>query len=389
LWGGSFQVQFDSIDRVLKNALEAVESSKYQIFEICEVARGERSALNNELQQVMEETRATIDKVDKLELDYKRSRIRLTEVSRDFRRFSEEDIRVAYEAATNFQMELTLFREKEENLKQRRDDLQKRIKNVDKQVERAETVVSQMNVVTEYLTGDLNQVTRILESAKNRQLLGLKIILAQEEERKRIAREIHDGLAQTMANVVLRSEIAERMLGMQQYPAVKEELVDLKGQVRGSLEEVRKIIFNLRPMALDDLGLTPTLRKYIQDFEEKTKVHTKFEVVGRETRLPSGMEVAIFRLVQECFTNVLKHSSASSVTLEITFQKQMVKITIQDNGIGFDVDYTEAKASAGNHFGLMGMRERVELLEGRLDIGSALGEGTRISMLIPISSETH
>jgi two-component system sensor histidine kinase DegS len=382
-------VQFDSIDRVLKNALEAVESSKYQIFEICETARGERSALNNELQQVMEETRATIDKVDKLELDYKRSRIRLTEVSRDFRRFTEEDIRVAYEAATNFQMELTLYREKEENLKQRRDDLQKRIKSVDKQVERAETVVSQMSVVTEYLTGDLNQVTRIIESAKNRQLLGLKIILAQEEERKRIAREIHDGLAQTMANVVLRSEIAERMLGMQQYPAVKEELVDLKGQVRGSLEEVRKIIFNLRPMALDDLGLTPTLRKYIQDFEEKTKVHTKFDVVGRETRLPSGMEVAIFRLVQECFSNVLKHSNASSVALEITFQIQMVKITIQDNGIGFDVDYTEARASAGNHFGLMGMRERVELLEGRLDIESALGEGTRISMLIPISPETH
>jgi two-component system sensor histidine kinase DegS len=382
-------LQFDSIDYILRNALEAVESSKYQIFEICETARGERTSLNNELQLVMEETTDTINKVDKLELDYKRSRVRLTEVSRDFRRFSEEDIRVAYEAATNFQLQLTLFREKEENLKRRRDDLQKRVKNVDKQVERAETVVSQMNVVSEYLTGDLNQLTRILESAKNRQLLGLKIVLAQEEERKRIAREIHDGLAQTMANVVLRSEIAERMLGMQQYPAVKEELVDLKGQVRGSLEEVRKIIFNLRPMALDDLGLTPTLRKYIQDFEDKTKVHTKLDIIGREARLPSGMEVAIFRLVQECFTNVLKHSNASSVTLEITFQKQMVKITIQDNGIGFDVDYTEAKASVGNHFGLMGMRERVELLEGRMDIESAKGEGTRVSMLIPISSETQ
>jgi two-component system sensor histidine kinase DegS len=382
-------LQVDSIDRILKSALEAVESSKYQIFEICETARGERTSLNTELEQVMDEAKATIDIVDKLELDYKRSRVRLTEVSRDFRRFTEEDIRIAYEAATNFQMQLTLYREKEEHLKQRRDDLQKRIKNVDKQVERAETVVSQMNVVFEYLTGDLNQVTRIIESAKNRQLLGLKIILAQEEERKRIAREIHDGLAQTMANVVLRSEIAERMLGMQQYPAVKEELIDLKGQVRGSLEEVRKIIFNLRPMALDDLGLTPTLRKYIQDFEDKTKVHTKFDVVGRETRLPSGMEVAIFRLVQECFSNVLKHSSASSVTLEITFQKQMVKISILDNGIGFDVEYTEARASAGNHFGLMGMRERVELLEGRMDIGSAKGEGTRISMLIPISSETQ
>jgi two-component system, NarL family, sensor histidine kinase DegS len=244
-----------------------------------------------------------------------------------------------------------------------------------------------MSVVVDYLTGDLNQVTRIIESAKNRQLLGLKIILAQEEERKRIAREIHDGLAQSMANVVLRTEIAEKMLGMQQYPAVKEELVDLKGQVRVGLEEIRKMIFNLRPMALDDLGLVPTLRKYIQDFEDKTKILTKFTVVGREARLPSGMEVAVFRLIQECFSNVLKHAGASSAQLEVTFQKQMVKITIHDNGVGFEVDITQAKASAGNHFGLLGMKERIELLEGRLDIESAKGQGTRISMLVPIGSE--
>jgi len=378
----------DSIDHILKNALHAIENSKYQIFEICESARVERNNLNKELQQVMEETTATIAKVDKLELDYRHSRVRLTEVSRDFKRFSENDIRKAYDVANGFQLELTLYREKEVHLKSRRDDLQKRIKNVDKQVERAETVVSQMSVVMDYLTGDLNQVTRIIESAKNRQLLGLKIILAQEEERKRIAREIHDGLAQSMANVVLRTEIVEKMLGKQQYPEAKDELLDLKGQVRSGLEEIRKMIFNLRPMALDDLGLVPTLRKFTQDFEDKTKIYTKIAVVGRDTRLPAGMEAAVFRLVQECFSNVLKHAGASTVNLEVTFQKQMIKATIHDNGIGFDVDMMGANASEGNHFGLMGMRERIELLEGRLDIISAKGQGTLISMVIPIGAET-
>ncbi|MFM9330682.1 sensor histidine kinase [Paenibacillus mesotrionivorans] len=378
--------QVDAIDRVIKNAITVMEDSKYQIYEICESARAERESLNKELQSVLADVSGTIDQVDKLELSYKRARVRLTEVSRDFQKFTENDIRISYEAATSMQLQLTLAREKENYLKQKRDELQKRIKNVDKQVERAESLVSQMNVVLEYLTGDLNQVTRILESAKNRQLLGLKIILAQEDERKRIAREIHDGLAQTMANVVLRTEITERMLNRQEIDSVKEELRDLKGQLRSGLEEVRKIIFNLRPMALDDLGLVPTLRKFIQDYEDKTKIRTKFELYGRECRLPSGMEVAIYRLVQEAFSNVYKHANASYVTLDLTFQAKMVKITVQDNGTGFDVGFVEAKLGKGINFGMIGMQERVELLEGRLDIDSQLGAGTKISMLIPIGS---
>ncbi|WP_141335949.1 sensor histidine kinase [Paenibacillus sp. tmac-D7] len=382
-------MQVDVFDRVIKNAINVMENSKYQVFEICESVRAEREALNNELQLVIEETKKMIDTVDRFEVDYRRSRIRLTEVSRDFKRFNEEDIRAAYEAATQLQAQLAIHREKELHLKHRRDDLQKRIKNVDKQLERAETLVSQFGVVLEYLSGDLNQVTRILESAKNRQLLGLKIILAQEEERKRIAREIHDGLAQNMANMVLRTEITERMLAKEAYNAVRNELSDLKLSVRSGIEEVRKIIFNLRPMALDDLGLVPTLRKFVQDYEEKAKIRTKFEMVGKEIRLPSGMEVAIYRLVQETFSNVHKHAQATHVTLELTFQQQMVKLTVSDNGMGFSTENIDKKIANGTHYGLMGMRERVELLEGRMDIESTVGVGTKVSMVIPIKSDSR
>ncbi|SCW58484.1 two-component system, NarL family, sensor histidine kinase DegS [Paenibacillus tianmuensis] len=381
-------MQVDVFDRVIRNAIDVMENSKYQIFEICESVRAEREALNKELQSVIEETGRMIDTVDRFEVEYRRSRVRLTEVSRDFKRFNEEDIRAAYEAATQLQAQLAIHREKELHLKARRDDLQKRLKNVDKQLERAESLVSQFNVVLEYLSGDLNQVTRLLESAKNRQLLGLKIILAQEEERKRIAREIHDGLAQNMANMVLRTEITERMLAKQAYNAVKDELNDLKTGVRGGIEEVRKIIFNLRPMALDDLGLVPTLRKFVQDYEERTKIRTRIELVGKEVRLPSGMEVALYRLVQEAFSNVIKHAEASHVSLELTFQQQMIKISVSDNGVGFITDNIDKKIARGSHYGLMGMRERVELLEGRMDIESAPGAGTKLSMVIPIKSES-
>ncbi|PZD97827.1 histidine kinase [Paenibacillus sambharensis] len=376
-----------NIDRVIKNAITVMEDSKYQIFEIGETAREELLLLNQELEEVLKETADTIEKVDRLELEYRRARIRLTEVSKDFIRYKEADIKSAYEKATQLQLDLMVYREKEAYLKARRDDLQKRVKNVELSIERAETIGSQINVVLEYLSGDLNQVTRILESAKNRQLLGLKIILAQEEERKRIAREIHDGPAQSLANIVLRTEIAERMLGKQEFKLVQDELIDLKGQVRSGLEEIRKIMFNLRPMALDDLGLVPTLRKYMQDFEEKTQIRTVFETIGRETRLPSAMEAAIYRLVQEACTNALKHANPTFIGLEVKYQTDMVKILIQDNGSGFNVDVVEARSKDSTHFGLIGMRERVELLEGRMHIESAINQGTKISIHIPTNAE--
>ncbi|MBD2845843.1 sensor histidine kinase [Paenibacillus sp. IB182496] len=379
--------EVNDIDRVIKNAITVMEDSKYQIFEICEAARKELMLLGKELEQVFKETTETIDKVDRLELDYRRSRIRLTEVSRDFVRYKEADIKAAYEKATQIQLDLMVFREKEAYLKARRDDLQARVKSIELSVERAETISSQMNVVLEYLSGDLNNVTRILESAKNRQLIGLKIILAQEEERKRISREIHDGPAQSLANLVLRTEIVERMLSKQEFRMVQDELIDVKGQVRSGLEEIRKIIFNLRPMALDDLGLVPTLRKYVQDFEERLRIRTTFETVGREIRLPSAMEAAIYRLVQEAYTNAMKHANPSIVSLELTYQAQMVKIVIQDNGSGFHVDLVQARAQENSSFGLIGMQERVELLEGRMEIESEINAGTKITIHIPINAE--
>ncbi|KAA8997995.1 histidine kinase [Paenibacillus spiritus] len=377
------EFQPDAIDRVIKNTIDVMEDSKYQIFEILQTARDELEALRKELERVREETNETVDKVDKLEVDYHRSRIRLTEVSRDFVRYTEKDIRIAYEKATELQLELMMTRERELYLRNRRDELMKRVRSVENSVERAEAIGSQMGVVLQYLSGELGQVTRIVESAKNRQIIGLKIILAQEEERKRIAREIHDGPAQMLANLVLRTEIVERMLVKQEFGLVQDEVIDLKSQVRSSLEEMRKVIFNLRPMALDDLGLIPTMRKFVHDFEEKNKIRTSFETRGKEHRLSSAMEAAVYRLIQEALSNVAKHAQATYVWVEITYQAQMIKIVVKDNGIGFNLQQIKREQSKRESFGLVGMRERVELLEGRMEIESADQEGTTIVIHIP------
>lgn len=377
----------NQIDRIIQNAISVMEDSKMQVFEICEAARRELLSLNQELENVLTETTATIDKVDRLERDYRLARIRLTEVSRDFVRYSEQDIKSAYEKATQLQLDLMVYREKEHYLKSRRDELQKRAKNVELSIERADTINLQMSVVLDYLSGDLNQVTRILESAKNRQIIGLKIILAQEDERKRIAREIHDGPAQSLANLVLRTEIAERLLDTNDLQIVRNELIDLKSQIRYGLEEIRKIIFNLRPMALDDLGLVPTLRKFVQDFEERTRIRAIFETVGKEKRMPSAMEAAMFRLVQEAFNNALKHAQSTFVSLEITFLEETVQLRVEDNGVGFNLDAVMSKSRYDSHFGLIGMKERVELLQGKIEFNSVIGQGTKLNIEVPIKAD--
>jgi len=377
----------DQIDQVIQNAIVVMEDSKVQVFEIAESARRELHALKQELEKILTQTTETIDKVDKLEREYRLARMRLTEVSRDFVRYTEQDIKSAYERATQIQLDLMVFREKENYLRARRNDIQKRVKNLEMSVERAETIGLQVNVVLDYLSGDLNQVTRILESAKNRQMIGLKIILAQEDERKRVAREIHDGPAQSLANMVLRTEIAERMLETNDLETIRSELVDLKKQVRQGLGEIRKIIFNLRPMALDDLGLVPTLRKFVQDFEERARIHAVFETSGKEKRLPSPIEAAMFRLVQEAFNNALKHAAPTYVSVELNFHEHEAQMLITDNGSGFNVEQVESKARQHSQFGLVGMRERVELLQGKIEFESTIGQGTRIKIHVPINAE--
>lgn len=378
----SFNVE--DIDTVIKNAIQVMEHSRYQIFEISEGARAELELMRKELTNAMEEIKSTIEVVDRLEVEFKRSRNRLSEVSKDFARYHEDDIRRAYELATKTQLDLTLLREKETTLRHRRDELQLRIRNLEQTVERAEMVASQMNVVSEYLSGDLSAVTQMLETAKNRQLLGLRIIMAQEEERKRISREIHDGVAQSIANLVLRTEYAERMLAKQELEHVQSEFRNLKSQARSGLEEVRRIIFNLRPMALDDLGLIPTLRKFIQDFEERTKISTKFEMHGKEQRMQPALEIAVFRFVQEAFMNAFKHAHASLVHMNMSIVDGVMKILVRDNGTGFEMEKMKDKISSGNHFGIIGMQERVEMLDGEFRIDSVLGKGTDVYLTIPI-----
>ena len=242
-------------------------------------------------------------------------------------------------------------------------------------------MITQVGVVFDYLTGEIIKLPEVIESARIRQMLGLKIIQAQEEERKRVAREIHDGPAQSMANIVLRTEIAERLIHNQQMNEALRELKDLKTMIRQSLADVRQIIFDLRPMALDDLGLLPTLRKFLPEMAERAGLQVNLNMKGRERRFPTGMEVAIFRMIQEIINNVVKHARATKVQVMVEFAEASIKVLVQDNGVGFE---KEKVMNNREKLGLIGMKERIQLLEGTYEIDSKPNMGTTIRLQVPI-----
>jgi two-component system sensor histidine kinase DegS len=198
-----------------------------------------------------------------------------------------------------------------------------------------------------------------------------------EEERMRIARDMHDGPAQSMANLVLQAEVLEKLL-LKDPGAVVTELIDFKSTVREALDETRRLIFDLRPMTLDDLGLVPTLRRFVKEFGDKTGTTARFHLVGEERRLPGNYEGVLFRIVQEALTNVRKHASAHNVDLTLTLQQHRAVAVVKDDGDGFDVVATEARQGRTRHLGLISMRERADLEKGALEIRSQLGKGTEV-----------
>ncbi len=206
-----------------------------------------------------------------------------------------------------------------------------------------------------------------------------------DEERMRIARDMHDGPAQSMSNLVLRAEILERMVERDPERA-KAEVQSFKGAMKDVLDETRQLIFDLRPMTLDDLGVIPTLRRLVNEFRDSEGVEGRLSVIGTERRLPPATEGALFRIVKEALVNVRKHAKAHRLDVLINLQPHRVSAVVKDDGEGFDVAAAEMRLAREPHFGLISMRERADLERGQLEVLSQVGRGTEVRVTLPISS---
>jgi two-component system sensor histidine kinase DegS len=210
----------------------------------------------------------------------------------------------------------------------------------------------------------------------------VRIIDAQEAERQRMSKAMHDGPAQSLTNFILQADIVQRLFERDPEQA-KAELQNLKATATSTFQRVREFITELRPMMLDDLGLVPTVRRYVKAFEEKTSLQAVLTITGEERRFESHREVMAFRAIQELLTNIREHAQCSQVKVILDLDETRVRAQVEDNGVGFDVAAVMQQQDAG-HIGLRTLKEKTELLGGQLSIESGPGRGTRASVELPV-----
>ena len=376
----------ERLNGVLKKTIDVIDTGRDEIFDILESATKEKELIKQELYDLQEVIKVLIADVDKLELCEKRSRSKLMIVSKNFKKYTEEDIKSAYEEANGVHIALLLKRQEEKDLREKRRSLELRLKKAMELEQKAQKIATQVGVAMDYLRGNIDSIIGAMEDMNKRQVLGIKIIQAQEEERQRVAREIHDGPAQSMANVVIKADVCEKLLSMD-LGKTRDELKNLKEIVRGSLKDVRKIIYDLRPMSLDDLGLIPTVQRYAYNFMEETGIKVDVSIYGHQRSISSIIQLGVFRIIQEALNNIRKHSKATRVNIKIEMGLKNLNVLIIDDGIGFN-DADQRNHNNGNEgFGIMGMKERAQLLNGKIDIKSNIGSGTKVILIMPIDIE--
>lgn len=215
---------------------------------------------------------------------------------------------------------------------------------------------------------------------------GISILETQELERKRIARDLQDSTVQNLTNMIHKTEFCSKMID-RDTTQVKLELVTMIENIRHTIDDMRKVIYDLCPMSIDDLGLIPTVQKLIEDNKKiypdvNVKINMKSEV--DEMDLSSVVSLTIFRIIQEACNNMYKYANASEVSIDFQFQEDSINVIVKDNGIGFMREDFEKPNKEKYGFGLSIMQERAELLGGNLEIKSVPNEGTIIHLDVPL-----
>ncbi|MEZ0396664.1 MAG: sensor histidine kinase [Anaerolineales bacterium] len=209
------------------------------------------------------------------------------------------------------------------------------------------------------------------------------ITAAQEEERTRLARELHDDTLQAIIALKQRLQLTQKVVT---EPRARQSLAELESLTEQTIENLRRFTRALRPIYLEDLGLVTALEILARETAQNHSLHVDFRKVGAERRLPSEVELSLYRIAQEALNNVVKHAHATRASLALTFASDHVELTVSDNGMGFTVPQSPTDLAPAGHFGLLGMHERASLIGGRLEIESAPGNGTRLQVRVGGSS---
>ncbi len=343
---------------------EPTEQTPVEAF--IEAARGELTTMQRQAKEIGMLVEQSQGEVDKLVQRNTSAAGELHQLQAHFDTVPREDIKASYEKAMDTQQRLYSMRGQLEKLQSD----QARLKEFASFAERTLAL----------LEGGAKPLTA---AGAPEAAIGIEeIIEAQEEERRKLSRLIHDGPAQALANFILQIEIALRLFTVDQEQA-RQELTALKLSANSTFANIRDFIFDLRPMMLDDLGLVPTVRRYSDAFKDKTGLAVTVVVTGSERRVESHREVLLFRAVQTLLGNIRDHAQATQAKVGLDMDTAQIRVSIEDNGRGFDREAVLAEAAPER--GLKRLAKRIEQVGGSLEVESTPGTGTRIAFAVPVS----
>lgn len=224
----------------------------------------------------------------------------------------------------------------------------------------------------------------LAQKAAQLQRLLAETVNVQEHERQRISLDLHDGLNQLIVGALLELKSGRERLGRQDIAGTEAALLAAGGVLHQVERELRQVIHDLRPPALDALGLVPSLRRCAEQFQAQTGLPCEMRAEGEPYRLPPEVEIGVYRILQEALQNVGAHAAARRAWVRLEFDPQWLRLSVDDDGRGFDLDASLRLGAAGGHFGLLGMRERAQSLGGELGISTRPGAGTRLEVWVPL-----
>ena len=234
------------------------------------------------------------------------------------------------------------------------------------------------------IEGIIVDITTEVKAKQRLSALTRELINMQENERQRIAKELHDEVGQALSAIKINLNLMNKRLGPD-FLDIRKTITKTDQIVNNLIIDLKRIALDLRPSMLDHLGLEATLHAYIKEFKSRTKLDVAYDISMLNKRLPIDIEITLYRIIQEALTNIVKHSSANKIGIDIKEQNERINILIQDNGQGFSVDKAFNPETRGISFGIIGMQERVKNLGGDFEISSEKGKGTKLSLYVPIS----
>lgn len=374
--------EMNNINDVLSLVIQDIHKGKERIFNIAENLREQYSKDSNELEYITNKIDELISEIKKLEYADKNMRKKLAEASMNFQE-DEEVVKKIYDDALDVRVEYLTKQKEEKRLLNKKEALEKNLESNATNIDEADSALEQVSVVINYLQGDISNNIEMVEE-NNKIAYAIRFVEAQEKERNRISREIHDGPAQYLASSLMRIDFCKMLLTKNLDEGLV-ELEDLKTNLKKTLKEVRNIIFDLKPPFLNGVTLVAALEDLMEAFQEECNTEIKMRIRDNDIILDYIVEVAVYRIIQEILSNVKKHAEAEKVDVKLELTKENVHINIKDNGKGFDINtLLKNLRNSSKSYGITGIYDRVEELGGTIKVNTEINKGTEYKIKLPV-----